>query len=187
METSASLLARLRDPSAADAWARFVRLYTPLLFSWARRLGEQEPDAADLVQDVLAGLVQSLPEFRYDPGKSFRAWLRAVFLNRWRDRRRREAAGPARAGDGDLNDWPDPADPDAAWEAEYRQRLVARALHLMRTEFAEKTWKACWEHAAVGRPAAEVAAELGIRPGSVYVAKARVLAHLRRELEGLLD
>jgi DNA-directed RNA polymerase specialized sigma24 family protein len=34
---------------------------------------------------------------------------------------------------------------------------------------------------------AEVAAELGISEGTVYVAKSRVLCRLRQELAGLLD
>jgi RNA polymerase sigma-70 factor (ECF subfamily) len=38
-----------------------------------------------------------------------------------------------------------------------------------------------------GRPAAEVAAELGIRIDSVYAAKSRVLRRLRQELDGLLE
>ncbi len=38
-----------------------------------------------------------------------------------------------------------------------------------------------------GRPAAEVAAELGVTINSVYLAKSRVLPRLRKELEGLLD
>jgi len=57
----------------------------------------------------------------------------------------------------------------------------------MQTEFSPSMWKACWEHAVMGRPAAEVAAELGIRVGSVYVAKSRILARLRLELQDLLD
>ena len=64
---------------------------------------------------------------------------------------------------------------------------VSRALELMQTEFSPRTWKACWEHVAMDRPAAEVAAELDIRVGSVYMAKSRVLARLRQELHGLLD
>jgi len=51
--TSASLLERLKQPAAQASWARFVNLYTPLLFYWARRLGLQESDAADLVQTGL--------------------------------------------------------------------------------------------------------------------------------------
>ena len=39
--TSGSLLERLKQPAAQEAWDRFVNLYTPLLFYWARHLGLQ--------------------------------------------------------------------------------------------------------------------------------------------------
>src|SRR4051794_39092846 len=64
-QTSASLLERLRRPDEQAAWARFVELYTPLLFSWARRRGLQHQDADDLIQEVLVVLAQRLPEFVY--------------------------------------------------------------------------------------------------------------------------
>src|SRR5947209_16334896 len=86
--TSPSLLARLRRPDDPEAWDRLVDLYTPLLYHWARGTGLQEPDAADLVQEVFAVLVRKLPEFRYDEHKSFRGWLRKITLNKWRDRQR---------------------------------------------------------------------------------------------------
>src|SRR5438552_17277524 len=78
--TPVSLLERLHQPAADEAWQRFVKLYTPLLYHWACRVGLQGADAADLVQDVLTLLVQKLPEFKYDSQKSFRAWLRTVML-----------------------------------------------------------------------------------------------------------
>jgi RNA polymerase sigma-70 factor (ECF subfamily) len=72
-------------------------------------------------------------------------------------------------------------------ETEYRHWLVGRALELMRAEFQPTTWKACWECVVNSRPAADVAAELGISVGAVYMAKSRVLSRLRQELTGLLD
>src|SRR5207248_2374355 len=68
-QTPVSLLERLRRPGEEAAWMRFVELYTPLLYYWGRRAGLQEPDAADLVQDVLTLLVRKLPEFTYDRHK----------------------------------------------------------------------------------------------------------------------
>src|SRR5947207_15381474 len=88
-KTPASLLERLRQPFEPEAWSRFVALYTPLIYSWARRVGLQEPDAADLVQDVFVTLLQVLPTFAYDRRQSFRKWLRTVTLNRWRKDRNR--------------------------------------------------------------------------------------------------
>ena len=73
-----SLLQQLRSSDDQRAWRRFVDLYTPLLFYWARCVGLQESDAADLVQEVFTLLVRKLPEFTYDHNKGFRNWLRTV-------------------------------------------------------------------------------------------------------------
>jgi RNA polymerase sigma-70 factor (ECF subfamily) len=183
--TPISLLERVRQPGEQAAWARLVEMYTPLLFYWARRRGLQESDAADLVQDVFALLVHKLPEFVYDRRKSFRNWLRTILYNKDRDRVRRAAHQPRTLGP--LTEPSVPGDAEAAWEAEYRELLVARALELMQNEFQPATWKACWEVVVAGRPAAEVAAELGLTVGAVYAAKSRVLRRLRRELDGLLE
>jgi len=183
--TPASLLERLRQPDQQSAWTRFVQLYTPLLLRWTRRLGLRDEDAADLVQDVLTLLVRKLPEFRYDGRKSFRAWLRTVTLNCWRTRCRRVEL-PREAHPPDLDGLPGHDDVDLLSETEYRQWLVGRALKLMQAEFQPTTWKACWECVVSGRSAAEVAAELGIGVGAVYMAKSRVLSRLRQELTDLL-
>jgi RNA polymerase sigma-70 factor (ECF subfamily) len=188
--TPASLLEQLRQPSdpaiAGPAWNRFVALYTPLLYQWARRLGLQDAEAADLVQDVLLILLEKLPSFSYDPRQRFRGWLWTILCNKWRENRRREAARP-RGGAAGLSDAIVPDGVEALAESEYRQYLTGRALQLIRNEFEPATWTACWEYVVAGRAAAEVAAELGISVGAVYVAKSRVIRRLRRELHGLLD
>lgn len=185
--TSASLLLRMRRPDQREAWVRFVKLYTPLLQFWARRLGLQDADSADLLQDVFATLVEKLPEFRYNQKESFRSWLRTVLLNKWRNRVRQRTPVTLEGDDPAFDGLTVPDDAAIFCEAEYRKHLVARALQLMQAEFPPRMWQACWEHVVVGRAADEVAAELGIAPGTVYVAKARILNRLREELEGLLD
>jgi RNA polymerase sigma-70 factor (ECF subfamily) len=181
--TSISLLERLRQEPDEAAWERFVRLYTPLLLYWARRLGLQDEDAADLVQDVLVVLVRKLPEFQYQRERSFRGWMRTVLMNKWRDRRERGKAIPL-----DTSIEPEAAaDDDGLDEREYRLYVIGRALRLMSSEFEPSTWQSCWETVVGGRPVAEVAAELGITVNAVYLAKSRVLARLRQDLKGLLD
>jgi RNA polymerase sigma-70 factor (ECF subfamily) len=185
--TSVTLLQRLREPDQPEAWDRFVELYTPLLFYWARRAGLQTADAADLVQDVFTVLVRKLPDFQYDGQKSFRAWLRTVILNKWRDRGRQRGRLPPEEKDADLNQLPGPGGMEKFWEDEHRQFLVHRAMELMRAEFEPTTWQACWEHGFRHRPAKEVAAELGISENAVFIAKMRVLRRLRLELQGFLE
>lgn len=184
--TPVSLLERLRQPADQAAWARFVELYLPLLFYWARRLGLGEADAADLVQEVFVTLVEKLPAFRHDRDRSFRSWLRTLLTNRWRDARRRRAARPQQVNAVALEDVADTDAPDVLEEAEYRRQVVAQALALLEGEFQARTWRAFRAHGVDGRPAAEVAAELGVSVNAVYLATSRVLRRLRAELEGLL-
>jgi RNA polymerase sigma-70 factor (ECF subfamily) len=184
-QTSPSLLERIRKPDDPAAWERFVDLYTPLLYYWARGLGLQQQDAADLVQDVFALLVQKLPEFVYDRGKTFRGWLRTVMLNKWRENSR--GAVVAQPNEAALAEVALPDETAALGEAEHHRQLVRRALEVMQTDFQPATWKACWECVACARPVAEVAVELGLTVKAVYLAKARVLRRLRQELDGLLD
>jgi RNA polymerase sigma-70 factor (ECF subfamily) len=183
-QTPSSLLEQLRLHPDPEAWRRFVRLYTPMLYHWARDTGLRSPEAADLVQEVLLVLVQKLPEFSYDRQKSFRGWLRTVTVNKWREGRRRRTV-PLQ--NGALADLPDPADGRTFEQAEYRRYLVDRALQIMQAEFQPATWKACWEMVVAGRPAAEIARELGMSINAVYIAKCRVVRRLRQELDGLLD
>jgi RNA polymerase sigma-70 factor (ECF subfamily) len=182
--TPVSLLERLRRPEERQAWGRFVELYTPLLYHWARRVGLQSQDASDLVQDVLLLLLRKLPEFTYDHHRSFRSWLRTVTLNRWRETQRKPSLPDAGVS---LEELPGEDPAAEVWESEYRGHQTRRALELMQRDFQPATWKACWEYVVQGRPAAEVAAELGMTVAAVHAARLRVLARLREELKGLLD
>jgi RNA polymerase sigma-70 factor (ECF subfamily) len=184
--TSQSLLERLRRLEDAAAWTRFTDLYTPLLYYWARKLVAQPTDAADLVQDVLAAVVRHLPHFRYNPAQSFRAWLRSILVNRWRTSRRHQSPLPLTT---------DPVTTrvngveqfDEQEEAEYRHYLLRQTLRTLQPEFSSTLWKAFEEHVLAGRPADEVAHQLNIAPGTVYVAKSRVFNRLRQELAGLIE
>jgi RNA polymerase sigma-70 factor (ECF subfamily) len=179
-------LERLRRRDDAAAWTRFTDLYTPLLYHWARQLAAQPTDAADLVQDVLATLVLHLPDFRYDPAQSFRAWLRSILVNRWRTSRRHPPPLPLAS---------DPVTPptngveqlDEQEETEYRLYLLRETLQTLEPEFSSTIWKAFEEHVLAGRSADEVASHLNIAPGTVYVAKSRILKRLRQELAGLIE
>ena len=187
--TSLTLLERVRQPSDQSAWDRFVSLYSPLLFAFARRAGMNDNDAADVVQDVFLILMAELPGFEYDKARqNFRGWLKTITVNKCRERQRRRVLAAGQGGDdGGLSGIVDDATVQAFWEREYQKHLVARALEIMQGDFEPTTWQACWQTTVADRPAADVAAELGITVNAVYVARARVLRRLREELRDLID
>ena len=185
--TSITLLERLRTSSDAEAWGRFVRIYTPFLFHWADRHGLQPSDAADLVQEVFAQLLKILPAFAYDPQRSFRSWLFAIVGNKWRELQRKRHALPVPHDSPPLATLVSTNDASDFDETEYRSYVSGRALALIRQEFAPATWRAFWHVVVDGQPAEVVATELGLTRNAVYLARGRVLRRLRIELAGLVD
>jgi RNA polymerase sigma-70 factor (ECF subfamily) len=188
-QTSPSLLAQLRAPAShsRDAWDRFVNLYTPLLFLWARQLGADEQEAPDLVQEVFLVLSQEMPHFRHNPARRFRGWLWTILVNKWRDRARQRALQPLLLDQQTLKTAVQESSSDELAESEYRAYLYARALELMQKDLPAGEWRAWEGYIVQGRPAVEVAEELGLTVNQVYLAKSRILRRLRSELEGLLD
>lgn len=188
METPVSLLDRLRGGAEADAgaWERFVQLYTPVVFRWLESKNCPPDEIPDLLQDVFLTLVKSIGAFQYDRSKSFGRWLRTVAINKWRDRLK-QCKLPIAVGAGQQLDQLPDKEPDPFWEREYRAVLARRALEIMRGDFAEPTWTACWRIVVENHAVSEVAADLKMTEGAVRAAKFRVLDRLRRELAGLLD
>jgi RNA polymerase sigma-70 factor (ECF subfamily) len=189
---SASLLCRLRSQDE-QAWQRLVLLYGPTVLGWCRRAGLSPEDAEDVHQEVFRAVVRGIGDFRRDrPGDSFRGWLWTVTRRKVIDHQRQRAQGVVAAGGSTvqqrLAQVPEPDDqpePEGRLSAE-ADALCRRALELIRGNFAESTWRAFWAVAVDGRPAADVAAALGLSVGAVYIARSRVLARLRAEFAELL-
>jgi RNA polymerase sigma factor (sigma-70 family) len=175
--TRQSLLVRLQDSADAAAWRTFIDVYAPAVFAFARRNGLQPADAADVTQDVCRSVAQALRSAAYDPDRGrFRGWLFAIVRNQLKMFRRAQARHPRGA---EL-----PADvPDATsaetWDLECRRRLFAWACDRVKPTVAPATWQAFWRTAVDGTLGEKVAAETGLTPAAVYLAKSRVLAKLR--------
>ncbi len=172
------------------AWERLVRLDAPLVASWCRRWGVAGQDIVDVMQDVFSAVAGHLDRFRKDrPADTFRGWLSTITRNKIRDHLRRRAAEPPDAGGSDatqrLQQIRAPnVERDAAEATDdiLLDDLLRTALDSIRGEFHEQTWRAFWGVVVEGRAAADVAADLGMKPGTVRVAKSRGLLRLRREL-----
>jgi RNA polymerase sigma-70 factor (ECF subfamily) len=190
--TRITLLNRIRDGRDADAWAEFARLYGPVIYGFARKRGLQDADAADLVQDVLRSVARNADRLNYDPKRgTFRGWLYTVTRNKIYNFLSANKNRPKASGDSGTHERLDNAvetrdDPEAAWELEYQRRLSAKAMDRVKHEFQANTWQAFWGTAVEGRPAGDVGNELKMTPGAVYVAKSRVVARLRDEVQRLM-
>jgi RNA polymerase sigma-70 factor (ECF subfamily) len=55
-----------------------VERYQPSIKRWCIAWGSQDSPADDVSQEVLVKLFAALRKFRYDPSRSFRAWLKTV-------------------------------------------------------------------------------------------------------------
>src|SRR3954468_15077588 len=166
------LLERVRDRTDADAWAEFVDVYQPVLSAFARRRGVSAADVPDVVQEVLARLVPGLTRFRFDPSRGqFRSWLWRITSNaasNWRRKRfcrtRAEVAWCQHRPAGTT-------DPEAADERAHARfpQVFDQILADVRETTTPATW-ACFEgHVLRGRPAGELATELGVSLNAVYV------------------
>jgi RNA polymerase sigma-70 factor (ECF subfamily) len=190
-KTRSSLVARLKDAQDHEAWTEFLAIYEPLVLRLMRRQGFQECDARDACQQVLEAVARDIESWRPDGAEaSFRRWLFRIARNRAvkllvRERKRIRAGGgtsaqmmlEAHPGGGEsLSD---------EFAREYRQQVLLWAAEQIRGEFRDHTWQAFWRTCIDGRPIPEVAAELSISAGSVYVARSRIIARLREKVQGI--
>ena len=188
--TNLSLLRLLADPGNHDAWLRFVQGYRPIIEVWCRR-GLPPGEVEEVIGEVLALLAKKLPTFVYDPAKGrFRAWLQVLVRNLATDHRRGLARRPDAAtgrADDFLRLYPDPASINGLSDELYQR--FARDLDTAHQivdglrrdkKLSDLSWRIYHEHVLVGRPAAEVAAECGVSPRSVYQRSYRVAKLLAR-------
>lgn len=185
-KTRASLIGKLHDPTSEDAWAEFVRLYQPIVYRVARKRGLQHADAEDLTQDVLATVGRRVADFDLKHGGSFRGWLlkitRDLVVNKL-------TRGPREVGSGDTNigQWisqqPVPEDTLTLLRIEHQRLMLHQAADRLRLTFSRPIWDAFWLTAVECRSIADVARQLGKTEGAVRVARCRVLARLKKEVQ----
>ncbi len=189
--TRCSLIVKLRDPADSTAWSEFVAIYEPLVYRLGRIKGLQDADSRDLCQEVFQAVARSID--RWEPGRgSFRGWLSRIARNlliNFLTRRQHHARASGATSVQDLLEAQPALDPSATalFEAEHERRLFRWAADEIRGEFTPATWQAFWQTALEGRPPAEVATELGLSVGALYVGRSRVLARLKRRIKQLGD
>jgi DNA-directed RNA polymerase specialized sigma24 family protein len=69
------------------------------------------------------------------------------------------------------------------WDHEYDQRVFSWAVDRVKGSFTDTTWQAFWQVSVEGKNARDVAKNVGISVGAVYIAKSRVLARLKEQIQ----
>jgi RNA polymerase sigma-70 factor (ECF subfamily) len=189
-ETRHSLLLRLAQPNDLEAWQEFVAIYEPVVVRLAMRRGMQLSDAQDLCQEVLTRVAKLAETWVPDARRGkFRGWLARVARNLVIDHFRRNQRMPLTTSvEMEVLDGVGSTDPAASqFEFEERKQIFLRAAELAKGQFSEPTWQAFWRTSVENRRPLQVAEELQMTTGAVYVARSRVLASIRKIVEQIRE
>jgi RNA polymerase sigma factor (sigma-70 family) len=188
--TRVSILRALSsNPGDQVAWAAFVDRYGPQIHAWCLRWKLQEADAQDVTQMVLVKLIRHLPDFAYDPSRSFRGWLRTLTVHSWNDFLGDQIRGVRGSADTVVADMLNTVEMRVDLVRHLEETFDQELLELAKEEVSRRvephTWEAFRLTAVEGVAAAEVAAQLGIRVATVYRARHVVQTMLRETLAAL--
>jgi len=187
--TGTTLFVLLDNPSDQQAWRRFVDRYGPLIYAWCRRRGLQDADAEDATQEVLRRLQTGLSTFDREKGR-FRAWLYRVTGNACKDLVNL-LKRPGYTGSGDSNVLAQLGNVEASndlaehIEKEHQRERLEVAMARTQLRVSPRDWKIFHALALEKRSAEDVAAEHGLRVGSVYAVRSQVKEVLNDEIQRL--
>jgi RNA polymerase sigma factor (sigma-70 family) len=190
--TRSSLIARVSRSPDDPGWAEFDTLYRGFLVQVCRQMGLSEEDAKDISQEVLAGLVKKLPEFRYDRDRGcFRGWLRQRV--RWKvwDRSKRPSeriaancTNPAEGMEA-MAMGQSSGEFDEVWDREWEAHLLQTAKERVKLRVNIRSFQVYDLVAAKERSVKEVAGLFAITENNVYKIRHDVEAILMDELAQL--
>lgn len=190
--TRATLLIRLRDRGDSEAWSEFHRTYGPMLYRFLRSRGLQDADASDLIQEVLRSVGTAIERLDYQREKgSFHAWLFTITRNKlynfFEKRKRDEPFGNVTVQYEVLSQAVDYRDDlRERWDLEHQRQLALQAIEIIKPSVASNTWSAFELTAMRGLSAVEAGKRIGLTTGAIYVARSRVTAKIRTEIERML-
>jgi len=197
LHTRQSLLGRLKDWEDERSWRDFFETYWRLIYSTARKGGLSDAEAQEVVQETVIAVAKQMKDFKYDPAVgSFKGWLKLITRRRIADqyrKRKPQEVGLADGGTGDtggtraVDRLSDAAGDtaDAAWEADWQQSLLDRAVELVRTQVSPRQYQIFDLYVLRQWPASQVAASLDISTAQVHLAKHRVQAQIKKEARRL--
>ncbi len=183
--TSTTLLCGLRDKSNQMVWGQFVARYRPTIVLFGLRAGLDGHESEDAAQHTMIAFAAAYAEGKYDRTRGrLRDWLFGMAANRikkaFRQRRDREVHIVAASDTtGFFERVPGRSNLEDLWEQEWQAAVIRQCINEVKANFAERTMRAFELFALDGKPAREVATELGINENAVFLAKHKILKRIR--------
>lgn len=187
IDTNESLLERVKSMDAHDAWQEFYKAYWSAILRYARKLGLNEHQAQEVLQDTMIALMRQLPGFDYDPRKGkFRNFLLTIVhrkglaaLRRVQMAQQRDSdANVETLGAGHNGDLPDQE--IARWREALMDDAIERLKHDPGVE--DETREIFWAYVIDNQPADKVAARFRCKPNAVYQIKNRLTRRLQTQV-----
>jgi RNA polymerase sigma factor (sigma-70 family) len=190
--TRRSLLTRLKDWDNHDSWQDFFDTYWRLIYSFAIQSGLADAEAQEVVQETLISVAKEFKGFKYDPAKgSFKSWLllitRRRIADQMRKRYRAREVGKLNPDDTqvaeeiNLQAQANATTHDSEWDEAWRTQMAEAALARVRSQVRPEQFQMFEMYVLRGQSGGDVARALGVSLMTVYLAKHRVSALLKKE------
>ena len=198
LPTRVSLLGRLKDWGDQESWQDFYDTYHRLIHSVALKAGLTQSEAQDVVQETVLTVAKKIADFRADPALgSFKGWLMVVTRRRIADQFEKRAKacppnqsisqGDDESGTSTINRIVEPAslELDTCWEEQWQKHVFEAAVARVKARVSPLQFQMFELYTLREWPLRRVAQTLGVSAASVYLAKHRIAAALKREVARL--
>lgn len=196
--TRRSLLSRLKDWDDQESWREFFETYWKLVYGVAIKAGLNDAEAQDVVQETVLAVAKKMHQFKYDPATgSFKNWLLLITRRRIADHLRKlyreppkhmsEGKSDETSGTSTVERVADEAGLalDAIWDEEWRKNLLDAAMERVRRQVDPKQFQIFDSYVIKQWPVKDVRKTLRVSSMQVYLAKHRIGALIKKELEKL--
>jgi len=146
---------------------------------------------ADITQQLLIAIARSVNGWSSDGREaSFRRWLGRVARNvviKFMTQEKKQITGQGGTDFLTRIELTSDDTPDKERSQLYEHELILWAAELVKGEFRDTSWRAFWATEVEGRTVADVARDLGVTPGSIYMSRSRIFARIRAKISDVLD
>ena len=197
MDTTRTSLLHRVSLSDNPAWEEFYSIYWAPIIRYARKLGLQESEAHDVLQETMVALMDILPKFQYDRQKGkFRNFLLTIVHRKClgvhrRVKRKAEVAIDEPTGEGGLapiDRLAGQAEESAPDESAWQEALMLEAMKRLEADprIKPESLEAFRAYVIEGQSAPEVARQFGIKENALYQIRSRLIKKLQDEVAMLM-